>query len=175
MIRMNIANEETGITISLKSTDALTAEELQAIYNLVNKVQPKASQVRVTMPSQGLERYFDKFPQAVPLKDEVKPRPRAIELLNTERSLFNPIGDLLKEPDDRKHVKVYINCPACGHECDHFNLERSSWTKCPSCKMMLFNAYATDASLEPDEDGYVYMATSEFKPKRRYDEGEEAE
>ena len=96
-------------------------------------------------------------------------------MLNTERSLSTPIGDLLNESDERKHVKVYINCPACGNECDHFNLERSSYTKCPSCKMMLFNAYATDASLEPDEDGYVYMATSEFRPKRRYDEVEETE
>ena len=168
MIRMNIANEETGITISLKSTEALSNEEMQAIYNIVNKTKPTA--ITFNMPPM-----HPSYPETtiVPLKDEVKPRPRAIELLNTERSLFNPIGELLKKPDDRKHVKVYINCPACGHECDHFNLERSSWTKCPSCKMMLFNAYATDASLEPDDDGYVYMATSEFRSKRRYDEGEE--
>lgn len=173
MIKLNISNEHTGISVNLKSMAALSAEEIMSVVHLVNKTQ--ASQIiQIERKVQIEPKSVLSDPVVVTPKEEPKPRPRAVELLNNEHRLSNPIGDILQHRSVFNRVKVYINCPNCGNEQDGSTYEHNSYTKCPQCETKLFNTYATDASLAPDEDGYTYMATSILKPKLRFEDEDAA-
>ena len=94
--------------------------------------------------------------------EEVKSRPKAHDLLGSERSLSYSIGDVFYP---KATLKTYINCPNCQFEGDKM-AEPSNRTACPECNEELFLAYAADNDGEQDEDGYDRHATRIFKTKR---------
>lgn len=167
MLKLKLSNDETEISINLKSAAQLSTDEIMSVVRLANKDGIITSGVLVEpTPPQFMEPIHSPEPIHQPTP---KPRPRAIELLNNERYMNTPISEILEPKSVFNRVKVYINCPKCGKETDCTTYEGNSYTKCPDCESKLFNTYATDASLTPDEDGYVYMATTLLKPKQYND------
>lgn len=165
MLKLTLSNDETGISINLKSAAPLSTDEIMSVVRLANKDGLLSTGVVV-----DLAQYAELIHSPEPISPPTpKPRPRAIELLNTERHMNIPISEILEPKNVFNRVKVYLNCPKCGKEADVTTYESNSYTKCPDCESKLFNTYATDASLTPDEDGYVYMATTLLKPKQYND------
>ncbi|MFT8608024.1 MAG: hypothetical protein ABF690_00455 [Liquorilactobacillus nagelii] len=80
----------------------------------------------------------------------------------TKRAPYRPI----------EYVKVDVECPFCGHVSIEKARLGDKFIKCPepSCRRMLFLAYAADRFGIPDEKGFYYHAYSEFHSKHVIDE-----
>lgn len=174
---MMIANEKTGLQVTLKSKEKLEMNDILAAFNLVSR---NGKDEVMTLPGDDLKKVYDEMGNAV--KDElkvfegcyngepetekvmeIKSRPRTIEKIGSGRTLTNSIGDLLA---DRQNSKVYVNCPVCSFEGDSNTWQGNYYSKCPCCESKLFNSWATGSPNEVDEDGYEYFATSEYKTRK---------
>lgn len=120
---------------------------------------------------------FDIGNQLAEKPKEPKGRPRAVELIGSERSSFS-IADKypdLKMPtsegrtegvDERQNVQVLIRCLECGYNGKHGTYLTNSYTKCRGCGEKLFLENAADERGEADFDGNVFVAQDRYKTRR---------
>lgn len=164
-MKLNLHNEKTGLTLILRHDEGLTAQDVLDAYRLVNR---EFHDDIITLDQKPVSIDVDgqKFAQAVveaeKVKTETKSRPKAFDMVGSERSLNTPLGEMadFSKLDDR--VLVAIDCPSCGYSDDVKVPESFTFTKCPSCNMKLFNSWATGAPGETDEDGFRFHANSEM-------------
>lgn len=189
-MKITLLNEKTGVHLTLKSKGELDAQDVMDAYKLVsresydetigkaaafNSSRKEASHavdalmyaVKYFTKESGIDaRNVNKTTDPLePKKDvpkqEVMSRPKAIEMIGSERKLSTAIGELA----EFKWVDVRVDCPVCAYEGETSTRRGNSYSKCPSCDSKLFNAWATGKPEEQDEDGYEYHANEEIRPK----------
>lgn len=180
-MKITLLNEKTGVHLTLKSKGELDAQDVMDAYKLVSResydetigkaashvVDASMYAVKHFTKESGIDaRNFTKMTDLLePKKDvpkqEMKSRPKAIEMIGSERKLSTAIGELA----EFKWVDVRVDCPVCAYEGETSTRRGNSYSKCPSCNSKLFNAWATGKPEEQDEDGYEYHANEEIRPK----------
>lgn len=140
-------------------------------------VQETKSLAEAAIEAAETEYKFDIGKQPCEKPKEPKGRPRAVELIGSERSSFS-IADKypdLKMPssegrtdgfDDRQNVQVLIRCLECGYNGKHGTYLTNVYTKCKGCGEKLFLENAADERGEADFDGNVFVAQDRYKTRR---------
>lgn len=145
-MRINLTNEEKGITITAKAKGQLSKD-------FVNKlVEVLYLDSLSTTPLVKTLEILDSHVKNV----HVTSRPKAIEKINSERNMSSSIGE-------RVNVPTYVFCPSCGHEGTQQIFRGSRYIKCSSCQEKLFLKPAGEVWGEEDEDGNEYHATSIYR------------
>lgn len=164
-MKLNLHNEKTGLTLILRHDEGLTSQDVLDAYRLVNRESHDEVAKSVKKPI-NIEINGVNVAKAASLtvkeRPEPKSRPKAFNMVGSERSLKTPLGELtdFSNVDDR--VLVAIDCPSCGYSGDVKVPEHFKFCKCPNCELKLFNSWATGAPGEKDEAGYAFYADSEM-------------
>ncbi|MDE0581529.1 hypothetical protein ON064_00505 [Planococcus sp. A6] len=140
-------------------------------------VRESKSLAEAAIEAAQTEYKFDIGKQPCEKPKEPKGRPRAVELIGSERSSFS-IADKypdLKMPssegrtdgfDDRQNVQVLIRCSDCGYNGTHGTYLSNKYTKCKGCDQKLFLEYAAEERGEEDFDGNVFVAQVRYKTRQ---------
>lgn len=144
-------NKPTITLLDVTMAYKMVTGEAPVPQKVVEPEKPKPVQQPVEMPVVHKEK------QEQP---DVKPRPKAIELLNSERALNVPIEESGRI--QRENVKVYVHCPLCFHEADQWTYRGNRFTKCRGCNERLFLTPAGEDWGDVDEYGYEYNAFKEY-------------
>ena len=149
-MRINLTNEEKGITITAKAKGQLPMgfvnKLVEALYSDDFSTESRSKAEMLQM----LEKLSTK--ETVP----VISRPKAIEKINSERTLSSSIGE-------RVNVPTYVFCPSCGNEDTQYIYRGNRYIKCSSCQEKLFLKPAGEVWGDLDEDGNEYHATSVYR------------
>lgn len=164
-MRLNLHNEKTGLTLILRHDEGLTSQDVLDAYRLVNRESHDEVIVKndkhISIKVDGNE--IAKAVLATEKeKQEPKSRPKAFNMVGSERSLKTPLGELTDFSNVDERVLVAVDCPECGYSGDVKVPEHFKFCKCPNCELKLFNSWATGAPGEKDEAGYAFYADSEM-------------
>ncbi|OTQ85122.1 hypothetical protein BG31_15460 [Bacillus subtilis subsp. subtilis] len=112
------------------------------------------------------------------------PRPRRVDLLNSERTLTTPLADLLgsnqkleNEPkkytstSERSICKTKFSCPSCNLKKDKQVPNGYRFTSCENCGTLVRIRPANQTWGAFDDEGYQYHADSIYTPRKVSAEG----
>lgn len=101
------------------------------------------------------------------------PRPRRVDLLNSERTLTTPLADLLKSESkkvypasERISCKTKFSCPSCNLKKDKQVPNGYRFTSCENCGTLVRIRPANQTWGAFDDEGYQYHADSIYIPRK---------
>lgn len=87
--------------------------------------------------------------------DEIED-PEVLKHLSLERAIdHGKEGKLTK-------VKIKVDCPSCSYFGEGVSFLGNTFSKCPQCRIPLFNEYATGTEGEKDVNGVTYICQQEM-------------